>query len=209
MSAAAGERTSIVRKSTNGASVRRRGSLPAGRCRAGPDLSSLAKTFHVFRIVGQIFGQPLHRAGKVARQVVTRDCSGQRLLVQALFEAFPHQPGFRHPPRLGLSTELSEELIRQLHRDRSHAHSVMRAVLPSNTLTRSAYPSSSAEACAAAAEARPSRLYPPSRTETTRPPAIPITARVRSAKSISVSVKRPSGSPTRESKPAEISTRSG
>src|ERR1039457_6676646 len=106
MSAAAGERTSIVRNSTNGASVRRLESLPAGRCRAGPDLSSLAKTFHVFRIVSQIFGQALHRTGKVARQVVTRAGAGRRFLVQTLYETFPHQRGFRHPPRLGLAREL-------------------------------------------------------------------------------------------------------
>src|SRR5207244_2716297 len=40
--------------------------------------SSLAKTVHVFRIVGQIFGQPFDRAGKVVRQVVTRDCAGRQ-----------------------------------------------------------------------------------------------------------------------------------
>jgi len=78
-------------------------------------LSSPAETLHVFRIVGQIFGQALHRPGKVARQVVTRDFAGRRLLVQTLFKAFPHNPGFRHPPRLGLSTKLSEEIIGQLH----------------------------------------------------------------------------------------------
>jgi hypothetical protein len=41
--------------------------------RGRPDLSPLTKTLHVFRIVGQIFRQPLDRTGKVARQVVTRD----------------------------------------------------------------------------------------------------------------------------------------
>src|SRR5450759_5206392 len=78
-------------------------------------LSSLAKTFHVFRIVSEIFGQALQRTGKVARQVVTRDRAGRRLLVQTLFEAFHHKRGFRHPPGLGLSSEPRVELIRQLH----------------------------------------------------------------------------------------------
>ena len=56
----------------------------------------------------------------------------------------------------------------------------------------------------------------PGRPDCSRPPVpkprgvlIPMTARVRSAKSSSVSVKRPSRSPMRESKPAEINTRSG
>src|ERR1039457_2841132 len=75
-------------QSTNGISALRRGSLPAGRCRAGPDPSSPAKTFHVLRIVGQIPGQALHRTGKVARHVVTRDRAGRRLLVQGTFETF-------------------------------------------------------------------------------------------------------------------------
>src|ERR1019366_2913037 len=88
--------------------------------RAGPDLSSFAKTFPIFGIVGQIFGQAFHRAGKVARQVVTRDCAGRRLFVQTLFEAFSHQPGFRYPPRPGLLAELSEEMVGQFHRNRAH-----------------------------------------------------------------------------------------
>ena len=96
-------------------------------------------------IAGQIFGQALQRTGKVARQVVTRDCAGRRLLVQILFEAFPHKPGFRHPPRLGLSSELRVELIGQLHRDRSHDLRVIRAVLPRNT--RNTLPSSPTGCC--------------------------------------------------------------
>ena len=40
-------------------------------------------------------------------------------------------------------------------------------------------------------------------------PAIPATSRVRSAKSASVSVNCPSGSPARESNPAEMSTSPG
>ena len=52
------------------------------RCRANPGLFSLAKTFHVFWIVGQIFGKPFHRTGKVAGEVVAGNLGGRGLLEQ-------------------------------------------------------------------------------------------------------------------------------
>jgi hypothetical protein len=45
----------------------------------------LAKTFHVLRIVSQIFGHPFDRTGQVVRQVVARDSAGQRLSILCLF----------------------------------------------------------------------------------------------------------------------------
>ena len=39
--------------------------------RASALLSALAKAFHVLRILGEILGQALHRAGKIAGHVIT------------------------------------------------------------------------------------------------------------------------------------------
>ena len=75
--------------------------------------SSPAKIFHVFGIVGQIFGQAFHRAGKIARKIVTGRCTGWRLLVQLLFQTLPYEPGFRHSSRLRLAGELRQEIIGQ------------------------------------------------------------------------------------------------
>src|SRR5258708_32155375 len=72
---------------------------------------------------------------------------------------------------------------------------------------------SSARRCRALAAPSRSGTYPPSSTLTTRPPhhcsARDTSARVSSSTSSSSRVKFPSGSPARESKPAEIRTRSG
>jgi hypothetical protein len=71
----------------------------------------------------------------------------------------------------------------------------------------------SAAACAPTACVSPSRSYPPSSTETRRPPAyspaMASSVAVKSAKSWSVKRNLPSGSPRRESNPAEIITSSG
>src|ERR1035438_465843 len=113
MSGAEAEAASIVRRSTDDASTRKRESSPAGRCRAGMGLSSLAKAFQVLRILGEVLRQAFDRTGKVAGQVVARRRRGPRWLAQGLFQVVPDEPGFRHPPQLSLVFELSQKIVRQ------------------------------------------------------------------------------------------------
>ena len=63
---------SIVGRPTHDASAQRPESLPTGPYRVERGLSSPAKTFHIFGIVDEIFGEALDGAGKIAGQVVTR-----------------------------------------------------------------------------------------------------------------------------------------
>src|ERR1700730_16478972 len=133
MSEAADAAASIGHRPRHDASAPTPENLPVARYRADPGLSSFAKAFHVFWIVGQVFGKAFHRTGKIAGEIVTGDVAGRSLLAERFLQSIPHELGFRHTHRPGLGRELGQEVIGQFQRNRLHSYRVIRAVPSGNT----------------------------------------------------------------------------